>query len=113
MKKISTPNEHVLCEVPKGFRTERRGQIATDLTGAETTKLAVVYGNTAYPPGTYLYVPTSAVASSPTVIVGDQQLKKVLVQQVLASEVDEPCCEEENCIHNRVVEDVRPVGFSS
>jgi hypothetical protein len=109
--KIVTPNEHVLCISPKGLRVEVRGQIATDLTGADTVKLVVTYGNQTYPEGTQVYVSTSLVASAPLVTIEGHSLRKILVQQVLASESGVECCEDEKCLHTRIVENVQPRRF--
>ncbi len=112
MNKIVTPNEHVLCLSPKSLRTEARGQIASDVSGADTVKLTVTYGNLAYPARTVIYVATSSASSAPLVTIEGQSLRKILVQQVLASEIqDEICCEDQNCIHTRVVETVEPRKF--
>lgn len=109
--RIVTPNEHVLCLSPKGLRTEVRGQIASDVAGADTVKLVVTYGNQAYPEGTRIYVPTILVASAPLITIEGHSLRKILVQQVLASEASAGCCEDEKCLHTRIVEDVQPRRF--
>lgn len=109
--RIVTPSEHVLCLSPKGLRAEVRGQIASDVAGADTAKLLVTYGNQAYPEGAQIYVSTSLVASAPLVTIEGHSLRKILVQQVLASEASTSCCEDEKCLHTRIVEDVQPRRF--